>query len=77
MELKFDHQKFKVLIRNSTIPQMLLAELAGTSDRYIRAMSSGKKVNPSAAVLCSICQVIGHTAEDCMSPYSYTEYEDG
>ncbi len=77
MEVKFDPEKFRSMIENSNIPQLTLAEKAGTTDRYIRAMSSGERANPSAAILCSICQVLGQAAEDCMSPDTETENENG
>ncbi len=76
MEVKFDPEKFRNMIEHSKIPQLALAEKAGTTDRYIRAMSSGERVNPSAAILCSICQVLGQAAEDCMSPDTDTENGD-
>ncbi len=77
MEVKFDPEKFRNMIEHSKIPQLALAEKAGTTDRYIRAMSSGERSNPSAAILCSICQVLGQAAEDCMSPDSEAEDENG
>ncbi len=46
MEVKFDHDKLKTLRKKQKLSQSRLAELSGTTDRYIRFMEKGKKTNP-------------------------------
>lgn len=76
MEVRFDHGKLKKLRKKQKLSQSRLAELSGTTDRYIRFMEKGKKANPSAIVLYRVCQVLGNTVEEFMQTSS-SDTEDG
>ncbi len=66
MEVKFDHDKLKTLRKKQKLSQSRLAELSGTTDRYIRFIEKGKKTNPSAIILYKVSKVLGNTVEDFM-----------
>ncbi len=67
MEVHFDYRKFKELRIEMEITQFQLAELSGTSDRYIRAMEAGHKTNPSAILLFRAGLVLNQPVEAFMS----------
>lgn len=66
MEVTFHYGRLKELRKKKKFSQSQLAELSGTTDRYIRFMEQGKKRNPSAIILYKVCQVLGNTVEDFM-----------
>ncbi len=73
MEVTFNYGRLKELRKKKKFSQCRLAELSGTTDRYIRFLEKGKKQNPSAIILYQICQVLGYTVEDFMESSSGTE----
>ncbi len=69
MEVTFNYGRFKELRKKKKFSQSRLAELSGTTDRYIRFLEKGKKTNPSAIVLYKVCKVLGNTVEDFMDSH--------
>ena len=76
MKVNFDHKKFRDTRQKKHISQLKLAELSGTTDRYIRKIEKGKSVNPSAIILYRICMVFGLHVEDFMMLVSEDEDDD-
>ena len=66
MEIQFNNVKFRDSRKMKNFSQSQLAERAGTSERYIRAMEAGTKRNPSAIILYKAAQALGETVEAMM-----------
>ncbi len=76
MEITFNYGKLKELRKKKNFSQSRLAELSGTTDRYIQFLEKGKKTNPSAIILYRVRRVLGCAVEYVMD--SGTEaYENG
>lgn len=66
MEVRFNHEKFRRIRKEKHITQTRLAELSGTTDRYIRFMENGRKTNPSAILLYRASLVLEQPVEAFM-----------
>ena len=49
----------QILRKMANMTQEELAEKAGISSRYLRALESGQKNNPSASLLCRLALALG------------------
>ena len=59
MLAKFCAEKFHDARIKRNMTQEELAEKAGISSRYLRALESGQKNNPSASLLCRLALALG------------------
>lgn len=59
MEAKFSADKLREARTGNHMTQESLAEQAGISARYLRALESGHRSNPSAALLCRVSLALG------------------
>lgn len=59
MEAKFSADKLREARTGNHLTQERLAEQAGISVRYLRALESSHKSNPSASLLCRISLALG------------------
>lgn len=66
MVVKLNADKLQAIRMSRNMTQSYVAERGDTTERYIRDLESGKKVNPSANVLCRICRVLGVSMDDVM-----------
>ena len=66
MEVTFNYGRLKELRKKKKFSQSRLAELSGTTDRYIRFLEKGKKRNPSAIILYRVCRALGCAVEYVM-----------
>ena len=66
MEVIFNYGRLKELRKKKKFSQFRLAELSGTTDRYIRFMEQGKKTNPFAIILYRVCRALGCAVEYVM-----------
>ena len=73
MEVTFNYGRLKELRKKKKFSQSRLAELSGTTDRYIRFMEKGKKRNPSAIILYRVCRALGCAVEYVMDGGTETE----
>ena len=58
MQAVFQYERLKEARRNKNMTQEELAERCGSSDRYIRDLEKGRKVHPSAEVICQIASAL-------------------
>lgn len=54
----FNGKRLREERRSRGIPQAALAISTDSTIRYIRALESGEKSNPSAVLVCKICDVL-------------------
>ncbi len=66
MAVIFDAEKLRTERTKQKLTQSDLAELAGTSERYERALETGTKTNPSAAVVFRLSEALNITMNDLM-----------
>lgn len=66
MSVKLNGEKLKKLREERNITQEALAELAEMGDRYVRDLESGRKSNPSAALLYRISDALGVSMEELL-----------
>lgn len=59
MHAKFSADKFRRARTGKNLTQECLAEKAGCSVRYVRALENGRKSNPSASLLCRLSLALG------------------
>ena len=62
----FNYERFRTVREKTQTSQSTLAEQAGTTDRYIRDLETGRKKNPSAVLLCQLCGELGVPMESLM-----------
>ena len=58
MQVVFQYERLKEARLKKNLTQEELAERCGSSDRYIRDLEKGRKVNPSADLVCQIASVV-------------------
>lgn len=58
MQIRFSGRKVRKLRKARNLSQEELAEMSNTSERYIRDLERGEKVNPSVTVACSISRAL-------------------
>ena len=58
MLAEFSGEKLRDARKRKDITQEELAEKSNTTDRYVRALESGQKDNPSAALLCQMSRAL-------------------
>ena len=64
MRVKLAGKKVKLLRISKKITQEDLAEQAEATDRYIRDLESGRKSNPSDALLFRMSKILGVSMEE-------------
>lgn len=64
VRVKLAGKKVKLLRISKKITQEDLAEQAEATDRYIRDLESGRKSNPSAALLFRMSKILGVSMEE-------------
>lgn len=67
MSVEFDGKKLKAIREAKHITQEALAQLADMGDRYIRELESGRKRNPSAALLFRVSDALEVPMEEFMA----------
>lgn len=67
MWFKFNGERFKSERERKNISQRFLAEMADTSERYIRDLEKGHKTNLSAELLSRFSAILNISMEDLMS----------
>ena len=72
MQVVFQYERLKEARLKKNLTQEELAERCGSSDRYIRDLEKGRKVHPSAAVICQLASVLEVSVEALFD----TEQED-
>ncbi|MDE7243036.1 MAG: helix-turn-helix domain-containing protein [Oscillospiraceae bacterium] len=70
MLAKFNAKKLHAARKENKMSQEALAEITGFSDRYIRALESGKSANPSASLVYRVSKALGVPMEDLMDDIS-------
>ena len=73
MHVYFDGKKFKAARKRRKLSQILLAERADTTERYLRELENGRMDNPSAAMLYRLSVVLEIPMEEFMSETEETE----
>ena len=73
MQVYFDGEKFKAARKRRKLSQILLAERADTTERYLRELENGRMDNPSAAMLYRLSVVREIPMEEFMSETEETE----
>ena len=73
MQVYFDGEKFKAARKRRKLSQILLAERADTTERYLRELENGRMDNPSAAMLYRLSVVLEIPMEEFMSETEETE----
>ena len=63
MQVIFQYERLKAARQKKNMTQEELAERCGSSDRYIRDLEKGRKVNPSADLVCQIASALDITME--------------
>ena len=58
MQTVFQYERLKEARLKKNLTQEELAERCGSSDRYIRDLEKGRKVNPSADLVCQIASAL-------------------
>lgn len=66
MQVKLNAGKLKAIRKARKLTQSGLAEQSGSTDRYIRDLESGRKDNPSAALLFQMCSALGVSMDELM-----------
>ena len=67
MEARFNASYFKSQRKRKNISQSSLADMADTSERYIRDLEKGKKTNPSASLLFRLSMAMEIPMENLMT----------
>ena len=67
MGARFNASYFKSERKRKNISQSSLADMADTSERYIRDLEKGKKTNPSANLLYRLSKAMGTPMENLMT----------
>ena len=68
MQVVFRFDRLKKARLKKKMTQEVLAEQCNTSDRYIRDLEKGRKMHPSAAVVCQIASVLEIPMETLHDP---------
>lgn len=68
MQVVFQYERLKEARLKKNLTQEELAERCGSSDRYIRDLEKGRKVNPSADLVCQIASVLEIPMEALFDP---------
>ena len=68
MQVVFQYERLKEARLKKNLTQEELAERCGSSDRYIRDLEKGRKVHPSATVVCQIASVLEIPMEALFDP---------
>jgi len=68
MQVVFQFERLKTARLKKNMTQEELAERCGSSDRYIRDLEKGRKVHPSAAVVCQIASALEIPMEALFDP---------
>ena len=68
MQVVFRFDRMKKARLKKKMTQEVLAERCNTSDRYIRDLEKGRKMQPSAAVVCLIASVLEIPMETLLAP---------
>lgn len=58
MQVVFQFERLKAARLKKNMTQEELAEHCGSSDRYIRDLEKGRKINPSADLICQIASAL-------------------
>ena len=58
MQVVFQYERLKEARLKKNLTQEELAERCGSSDRYIRDLEKGRKINPSADLVCQIASAL-------------------
>lgn len=58
MQVVFQYERLKEARLKKNLTQEDLAERCGSSDRYIRDLEKGRKIHPSAEVICQLASVL-------------------
>ena len=66
MPVKFNSDKFYAARKAKNVTQEQLAELAGSSARYIGALERGENDNPSAALVYQLSEALDVSMESLM-----------
>ena len=65
--VKLDSQKLKQTRIDRNLTVEFVAEQGNTTERYLRDLESGRKFNPSAAILFGIAQSLSVSMEDLIT----------
>ena len=68
MQVVFQFERLKAARLKKNMTQEELAERCGSSDRYIRDLETGRKIHPSAAVICQIASILEIPMEALFDP---------
>ncbi len=71
MEVEFHYHRLRQLREEKHLTQEQLAELCDCSSRYLRELESGRKRNPSAALLLQVLYALDVPAEDVITAHPY------
>lgn len=67
MKLKFNGKAFRSARKKKNQSQALVAELSGSSIRYVGALERGEKSNPSADLVSRFCVILDTPIDTLMT----------